>query len=179
MKVWFHLAGSTNAPMPGDFSPRRLIFSILRSGLGRGIIHRDLKPGDVRRTEDGVATICGSAWPWPWTVPPYHRRHDGGHRVLHATRAGNWRRSYTSVGPVLPRRHALRNGHGTASVYGRRFGNHHLPAHQHLAGGPTWHDGQCPRALGALILRLLAKEPWERPARPAPASPHERGLAVN
>ena len=28
---------------------------------------------------------------------------------------------------------------------------------------PTWHNGQCPRALDALILRLLAKDPSERP----------------
>ena len=28
---------------------------------------------------------------------------------------------------------------------------------------PTWHNSQCPRALDALILRLLAKDPWERP----------------
>ena len=27
---------------------------------------------------------------------------------------------------------------------------------------PTWHNGQCPRALDALILRLLAKDPSER-----------------
>jgi tetratricopeptide (TPR) repeat protein len=28
---------------------------------------------------------------------------------------------------------------------------------------PTWHNGQCPRPLEALILRLLAKDPAERP----------------
>ena len=28
---------------------------------------------------------------------------------------------------------------------------------------PTWHNGECPRALDALILRLLAKDPAERP----------------
>ena len=28
---------------------------------------------------------------------------------------------------------------------------------------PTWHNGECPRALDALILRLLAKDPSERP----------------
>ena len=28
---------------------------------------------------------------------------------------------------------------------------------------PTWHNGQCPRALEALIMRLLAKNPVERP----------------
>ncbi len=28
---------------------------------------------------------------------------------------------------------------------------------------PTWHNGQCPRPLEALILRLLAKDPLERP----------------
>ena len=28
---------------------------------------------------------------------------------------------------------------------------------------PTWHNGQCPRPLDALILRLLAKDPSERP----------------
>ncbi|MCI0795126.1 MAG: protein kinase, partial [Chloroflexi bacterium] len=28
---------------------------------------------------------------------------------------------------------------------------------------PTWHNSECPRALDALILRLLAKDPSERP----------------
>ncbi len=28
---------------------------------------------------------------------------------------------------------------------------------------PTWHNGQCPRSLEALILRLQAKDPSERP----------------
>ena len=28
---------------------------------------------------------------------------------------------------------------------------------------PTWHNTQCPRALDALILRLLTKDPSERP----------------
>ncbi len=28
---------------------------------------------------------------------------------------------------------------------------------------PTWHNGQCPRSLEALMLRLLAKDPSERP----------------
>ena len=28
---------------------------------------------------------------------------------------------------------------------------------------PTWHNGQCPRPLEALIMRLLAKDPSERP----------------
>ena len=28
---------------------------------------------------------------------------------------------------------------------------------------PTWHNSECPRALDALILRLLAKDPLERP----------------
>ena len=28
---------------------------------------------------------------------------------------------------------------------------------------PNWHNSECPRALDALILRLLAKDPSERP----------------
>jgi serine/threonine-protein kinase len=28
---------------------------------------------------------------------------------------------------------------------------------------PTWHNGRCPRPLEALIMRLLAKDPSERP----------------
>ena len=33
---------------------------------------------------------------------------------------------------------------------------------------PNWHNGQCPRPLEALILRLLAKDPSERPQPPQP-----------
>ena len=32
-----------------------------------------------------------------------------------------------------------------------------------LPVAPTWHNGDCPRALDALILRLLAIDPSERP----------------
>ena len=35
---------------------------------------------------------------------------------------------------------------------------------------PTWHNEECPRPLEALIMRLLAKNPSERPSPPQACS---------
>ena len=60
--------------------------------------------------------------------------------------------------------HALRDGHRPAAVRRRRPDGGHQPAPQHAAGRAVLAHAPTARALEALILRLLAKDPAERPA---------------
>ncbi|MDP6821955.1 MAG: protein kinase [Dehalococcoidia bacterium] len=130
----------------------------------RGIVHRDLKPGNVWLTEDGVAKIG-----------------DFGLAVM--TDRSRLTREGMMVGTVsyMPPEQAT-GGEITSKadlyslgamlyemVTGRPpfLGDDDIAIiGQHINTppvAPTWHNGHCPRPLEALVMRLLSKDPAERP----------------
>ena len=137
----------------------------------RGIVHRDLKPGNVLLTEDH-STGSGQA-----------TAKIGDFGLAVATDRSRLTQEGMMVGTVsyMPPEQAL-GGDVTAKadlyslgamlyelVTGRPpfLGDDSIAIiGQHINTppvAPTWHNGQCPRPLEALILRLLAKDPSERP----------------
>jgi len=136
----------------------------LQFAHARGIVHRDLKPGNVWLTEDGTAKIG-----------------DFGLAVM--TDRSRLTREGMMVGTVsyMPPEQAT-GGDITARtdlyslgamlyemVTGRPpfLGDEEIAIiGQHINTppvAPTWHNGDCPRPLEALIMRMLAKDPSERP----------------
>ena len=135
---------------------------------GHGIIHRDLKPGNVWLTQPGVAKI-------------------GDFGLAVATDRSRLTQVGMMVGTVayMPPEQAT-GGQVTARsdlyslgcmVYEMVAGrppfvgdNPVAIISQHLNSppvAPTWHRPDCPAALEALVLRLLAKDPTQRPASAA------------
>jgi len=130
----------------------------------RGIIHRDLKPGNVWITSDGIAkigdfglavaldrsrlTTVGMMVGTVAYMPPEQAM--GGEVTP--------RSDLYSLGAMLYEMVTGRPpslGDDSVSIIGQHINTPPV--------APTWHNGQCPRALDALILRLLAKNPSERP----------------
>ena len=130
----------------------------------RGIVHRDLKPGNVWLSGDGVAKIGdfglavaidrsrltteGMMVGTVSYMPPEQAM--GGEVTPRA--------DLYSLGAMLYEMVTGRPpflGDDSVAIIGQHINTPPV--------APTWHNGQCPRPLEALILRLLAKDPSERP----------------
>lgn len=131
---------------------------------GQGVIHRDLKPGNVWLTSEGQPKI-------------------GDFGLALASERSRLTQEGTMVGTAsyMPPEQAL-GGETTARadlyslgamLYELLTGRPPFVADDPIAVisqhintppvAPSWHTPDCPRALEALVLRLLAKDPSERP----------------
>ncbi|MDP6512568.1 MAG: protein kinase, partial [SAR202 cluster bacterium] len=130
----------------------------------RGIIHRDLKPGNVWLTEDGVAKIgdFGLAVSMDRSRLTVEGMMVGTVSYMPPEQAMG--------GEVTPKADLYSLG---AMLYEMVCGRPPFLGDDHIAiigqhintppVAPTWHRSDCPRPLEALIMRLLSKNPSERP----------------
>ena len=130
----------------------------------RGIIHRDLKPGNVWLTGDGTAKIgdFGLAVALDRSRLTTEGMMVGTVSYMPPEQAMGGevtpRSDLYSLGAILYEMVTGRPpflGDDSIAIIGQHINTPPV--------APTWHNGRCPRSLDALILRLLAKDPAERP----------------
>jgi hypothetical protein len=151
-------------PLDQAISIAQQVCGGLEFAHSRGIVHRDLKPGNVWLTADGIAkvgdfglavaldrsrlTAEGMMVGTVAYMPPEQAL---GSEVTPKA-------DLYSLGAMLYEMVTGRPpflGDDPVAIIGQHINTPPV--------APTWHNGQCPRPLEALILRLLAKDPAERP----------------
>ena len=130
----------------------------------RGIVHRDLKPGNVWLSADGVAKIgdFGLAVALDRSRLTREGMMVGTVSYMPPEQAMGGevtpRSDLYSLGAMLYEMVTGRPpflGDDSVAIIGQHINTPPV--------APTWHIGRCPRPLEALIMRLLAKNPSERP----------------
>ena len=130
----------------------------------RGIIHRDLKPGNVWLTQDGTAKIgdFGLAVALDRSRLTTEGMMVGTVSYMPPEQAVGGevtpRSDLYSLGAMLYEMVTGRPpflGDDSVAIIGQHINTPPV--------APTWHNSQCSRPLEALIMRLLAKNPSERP----------------
>ncbi|MCH8225705.1 MAG: protein kinase [Chloroflexi bacterium] len=130
----------------------------------RGIVHRDLKPGNIWLTTDGVAKIgdFGLAVALDRSRLTTEGMMVGTVSYMPPEQAMGGevtpKSDLYSLGAMLYEMVTGRPpflGDDSVAIIGQHINTPPV--------APTWHNDRCPRALDALILRLLAKDPSERP----------------
>jgi len=137
----------------------------------RGIVHRDLKPGNVWLTSDSIAKIgdFGLAVALDRSRLTTEGMMVGTVSYMPPEQAMGGdvtpRSDLYSLGAMLYEMVTGRPpflGDDSVAIIGQHINTPPV--------SPSWHNRQCPRPLEALILRLLAKNPSERPESAADVS---------